>query len=300
MLYDIRLRITYDYDRPAAEGRQLLRLLPVDLPDLQRVQSSALKVDPTPAERAEFRDFFGNRVVQVALTGGHAMTRFEAVARVERTAGRPVPATAPALYALVAEIAAMRGLDAMQPHHFRNPSPRIGAVTEITAYTAKAAKPARDVIRAVESVGLALHRDMTFDPKATTVETAPVEAFVQRKGVCQDYAQIMIAGLRGVGIPAGYVSGYLRTVPPPGKPRLEGADAMHAWVMAWCGQAAGWVEFDPTNACFVTDQHITIARGRDYGDVSPVAGILRTSGHQRSSQAVDVIALQEKPASAAP
>jgi transglutaminase-like putative cysteine protease len=290
MIYAIRLRIAYDYDRPAAEGRQLLRLLPQDVPGVQNVLSSALVVDPAPAEQAEFRDFFGNRVVQVALTGGHAQARFEAVAEVERMAGRPLPGSAPTLATLEAEIAALPGLDPLQPHHFRSPSPRIGAVRAITDYAAQAARGAPDVIHLVEAVGLALHADMAFDPEATTVDTPPAEAFVRRKGVCQDFAQIMIAGLRGIGVPAGYVSGYLRTVPPPGKPRLEGADAMHAWVMAWCGQAAGWLEYDPTNACFVSDQHVTIARGRDYGDVAPVAGILRTAGHQTSTQAVDVIA----------
>ncbi len=137
---------------------------------------------------------------------------------------------------------------------------------------------------------MALHRDMKFDAKATTVDTPPAEAFARRIGVCQDFAQVMIAGLRGIGIPSGYVSGFLRTVPPPGKARLEGADAMHAWVRAWCGDA-GWVEFDPTNACLVGPDHVVVGYGRDYGDVAPVAGVLRISGKQKSKQAVDVIAL---------
>jgi transglutaminase-like putative cysteine protease len=99
----------------------------------------------------------------------------------------------------------------------------------------------------------------------------------------------MIACLRSIGIPAGYVSGFLRTMPPPGQERLEGADAMHAWVRAWCGAKMGWVEFDPTNGIWVSDQHLAVAHGRDYGDVAPVRGIVRTSGGQASTQAVDVI-----------
>ena len=142
---------------------------------------------------------------------------------------------------------------------------------------------------AVRAVGLALHRDMHFDPEATTVDTPPAEAFARRHGVCQDFAQVMIACLRGVGIPAGYVSGFLRTNPPPGQPRLEGADAMHAWVRAWCGWQAGWVEFDPTNAISAGTDHIVVARGRDYGDVAPVKGVLRIAGEQKTEHAVDVI-----------
>ena len=141
----------------------------------------------------------------------------------------------------------------------------------------------------MRAVGLALHRDMRFDPDATTVDTPPAEAFARRHGVCQDFAQVMIACLRGVGIPAGYVSGFLRTNPPPGQPRLEGADAMHAWVRAWCGWQAGWVEFDPTNAIPAGTDHIVVARGRDYGDVAPVKGILRIAGEQTSEHAVDVV-----------
>ena len=132
---------------------------------------------------------------------------------------------------------------------------------------------------------------MKFDPKATTVDTPATEAFAKRHGVCQDFSHIMIACLRGIGIPAGYVSGFLRTLPPPGKPRLEGADAMHAWVRAWCGPEAGWIEFDPTNDKLAGEDHIVVAYGRDYSDVSPIKGTMRISGGQKSKQAVDVIPL---------
>ena len=121
------------------------------------------------------------------------------------------------------------------------------------------------------------------------METPTREAFDNRHGVCQDFTHIMIAGLRGLGVPAGYVSGFLRTEPPPGKPRLEGADAMHAWVRAWCGIEAGWIKYDPTNAMMVGQDHIVIARGRDYFDVAPVKGVSRSSGTQTTKQAVDVI-----------
>ena len=147
------------------------------------------------------------------------------------------------------------------------------------------------VLDLIQKIGEALFNEMSFDAFVTSAETPPEEAFALRKGVCQDYSQIMIACLRSVGIPAGYVSGLIRTTPPSGKPRLEGADAMHAWVMIWCGPDCGWVEFDPTNNQFVGDEYILIARGRDYADVAPIKGVLRLTGNQSCTQAVDVIPL---------
>ena len=125
--------------------------------------------------------------------------------------------------------------------------------------------------------------------EATTVATHASDAFKLKRGVCQDFSHVMIAGLRGLGIPAGYVSGFLRTIPPPGKERLEGADAMHAWVRAWCGREVGWIEFDPTNDMLASNDHITVGYGRDYSDVAPIVGVLRTTGSQTGEQAVDVI-----------
>ena len=159
----------------------------------------------------------------------------------------------------------------------------------MTAYAREQVAPGMTAADAVEAIGLALHRDMSFDPDATTVDTPPSEAFARRHGVCQDFAQVMIASLRGIGIPAGYVSGFLRTNPPPGQPRLEGADAMHAWVRAWSGGQTGWIEYDPTNAMPAGTDHILVARGRDYGDVAPVKGMLRIAGDQKTEHAVDVI-----------
>ena len=131
-------------------------------------------------------------------------------------------------------------------------------------------------------------QDFRYDPKATLVSTPLSEAFENRGGVCQDFAHIMIAGMRGLGLPASYVSGYIRTIPPEGQPRLEGADASHAWVRVWCGGAAGWLGLDPTNAIQVNDDHIEIAVGRDYSDVAPLDGIILISGKQRLKVSVDV------------
>ena len=289
MLYDISLTIAYDYDRPAVAGRHILRLLPADVPGVQRRVTGLLTIRPEPAERRPLVDFFGNSGVEVAFRAEHDEILFRVSARVERVAEPPVLDIAPDLAGLALEIADYRALDARSPHHFLAPSPRVALGAEMTAYARELLAPGMTAVDVVRAVGLALHRDMTFDADATNVDTPPAEAFSRRHGVCQDFAQVMIAALRGIGVPAGYVSGFLRTDPPPGRPRLEGADAMHAWVTAWCGFQTGWVEFDPTNAVHAGIDHILVAVGRDYGDVAPVKGVLRIAGEQATEHAVDVI-----------
>jgi transglutaminase-like putative cysteine protease len=289
MIYDVGLTIAYDYDRPAVAGRHILRLMPTDLPGVQRRVTGLLSVLPRPAERRDFADFFGNDAVEVVFREAHAEILFRVAARVERVPAPPILDISPDLARLRQEIADYRGLDASAPHHFLGPSPRTQPLPEMTAYAREQVQPGMTALDAVRAVGLALHRDMRFDPEATTVDTPPAEAFARRHGVCQDFAQVMIACLRGIGVPAGYVSGFLRTIPPPGQPRLEGTDAMHAWVRAWCGRESGWVEFDPTNALVVGTDHILVAHGRDYGDVSPVKGVLRIAGAQKTEHAVDVV-----------
>lgn len=288
MLYDITAKIVYEYEDAAVAGRHVLRLAPIDIPGEQRVLSQRLTVSPKPSERAVRQDFYGNDTVDVLFNRVHEEVEFKVSARVERLAESPSLDITPPLTALSAQVGQMRSLGPEAPHHYLGRSPRVSLYEAITAYTAALLSPKMTAWEAVHAIGCALHRDMKFDPEATTVDTSPIEAFEAREGVCQDFSHIMIAGLRGVGIPAAYVSGYLRTIPPEGKERLEGADAMHAWVRAWCGQDAGWIEFDPTNALMVAGDHVVVARGRDYSDVSPIKGILRTAGSQTSKQAVDV------------
>jgi transglutaminase-like putative cysteine protease len=149
--------------------------------------------------------------------------------------------------------------------------------------------PGRPVLAGAAEVMRRIKHDFTYEVGATTVTTTPSMSFSLRRGVCQDFAHIMISGLRGLGLPAAYVSGYLRTVPRSGATRLEGADAMHAWVKVWCGRDAGWQEFDPTNGMRASNDHITVGYGRDYSDVAPIVGVLKTTGGQVGDQAVDVI-----------
>ncbi|WP_373353015.1 transglutaminase domain-containing protein [Pseudoroseicyclus sp. CXY001] len=289
MLYDVTLRISYEYETPATGARYLLRMLPPDLPG-QRLIAAVLDVSPKPEERQERPDYFGNRVTELAFDEAIAGVAFTLRARIERLAAGGGLDASPPLPRLTAELAAQTRLSPASPHHAVVPSPRIPAAgAEMSAFASEAAADAASTAEAVERLGRALHRHMTFETGATHVDTTPEEAFAGGRGVCQDYSQIMIAMLRSLGIPAGYVSGFLRTEPPEGQPRLEGADAMHAWVRAWCGAGAGWIEFDPTNAVPAGIDHLTVAVGRDYSDVAPVRGSIRLAGAHGSVQAVDVV-----------
>lgn len=290
MLYDIRLKLLYQYDAPVSGGRHLVRVFPLSLPGIQRIIASSLHLDPIPAERSEFVDFFGNRVAALAYRESHEALEITMSARVEVTRGEPDIDFSPSLAGLQAEISATWAMDAQSPHHFLSASPRIDLDKTIADYARKSLS-APTVQAAAHDLCMRIHAEFAYDGEATEVHTPVSEAFALRRGVCQDFAHIMIAGLRGLGIPAGYVSGFLRTLPPAGKPRLEGADAMHAWVRVWCGREAGWVEFDPTNSMLAGQDHIVIGYGRDYADVAPIVGVLRSAGGHETSQAVDVLAV---------
>lgn len=289
MIYDIKLVIDYSYAAASDHVRNILRLLPSDGPN-QKVTSRLLTVDPKPDEQRERKDFFGNITTSVAWHSPVDRITFRLRARAERRVPEDEADLSPPLNALDAELAAFCDLGARSPHHFLMPSPRIDADAAMRAFAAEhAGHPTTRAV--VQAMGEALHEEMRFDSAATDVNTPPAEAFAARHGVCQDFAQIMIGCLRSLGVPAAYVSGFLRTYPPEGQPRLEGVDAMHAWVAAWCGVAEGWVEYDPTNRQAAGEDYIMVAMGRDYSDVAPVKGAIRTAGGQDSHQAVDVIPL---------
>lgn len=291
MRYDIRMTIGYDFDAPAAAARNLLRVMPATIPGVQRCITSDLTIDPAPGERREGRDFFGNATTEVVLDHPHQSLEFHMRARVERLAVERGLDVSPPVAGLHDHVAEAAGLAPDAPHHFLGASARIAAHDGMAAYAAEKVAQAPTTFAAIEALGRALFGDMKFDAEATSVDTPAAAAFENRHGVCQDFTHIMITCLRSLGVPAGYVSGFLRTVPPKGQDRLEGADAMHAWVRAWCGRDMGWVEFDPTNALWVAEDHVVIAYGRDYSDVAPVRGVMRTAGAHRTDQAVDVLPL---------
>lgn len=300
MRYEISLVLGYRYAAPVAHARHLLRVQPRHVPGLQRLVASTLDIQPVPAEQSRQLDFFGNIVHGLHFRDSHAEFSLRLRASVERTsqqAGLPV---APDLARLKQELAQRRDLGPDSPLHFLDASPRIAAEAEWRDFAFGHLLPGMSPLDAIRTLGAALGRHMAFDDNATDVDTSPLEAFRLGRGVCQDYSQIMIGCLRAAGIPAAYVSGFLRTIPPPGQPRLPGADAMHAWVRVWCGEAVGWREYDPTNQLDVADDHILVGYGRDYAEVAPIRGVSRTAGGQVGHHSVDVIPVNEsQPASPA-
>lgn len=289
MLYDVRLKLDYAYAAPVSGGRHLIRVFPANLPGTQRVVAASLSVNPHPTEQSEFSDFFGTRVAALTYRSAHDALDIAIKARVEVLRSQPGIDFTPPPDRLADEIAGNWDMGPTSPHHFLSASPRISLGAVIADYARASLRPGASIRDIAHDLCLRIHRDFVYDDEATLVDTPIAEAFELKRGVCQDFAHIMIAGLRGLGIPAGYVSGFLRTLPPQGKPRLEGADAMHAWVKVWCGRETGWLEFDPTNAIFAGQDHIVIGYGRDYSDVTPIIGMLRSAGGHETSQAVDVL-----------
>lgn len=287
--YDIRLNIGYDYEHPAASNRTILRMQPLGRPGQQLV-GGLVDTDPRPDFRHDGIDFFGNPMTETAFDRPLRQILFRFAGRVRVRALDSGLDLSCGLDQLGAEISGMQGIDAASPHHFTGASPRIAPAPEFAGFAREVlAGPARSARDSALAICDAVHGQFTFDPTATDVATPPLEAFRNRRGVCQDISHVAIATLRAAGIPAAYVSGFLRTLPPPGQPRLEGADAMHAWVRVWCGLDMGWIEIDPTNAIIAGTDHIAVAIGRDYSDVAPVRGWMRSLGAHRTTQQVDVV-----------
>jgi transglutaminase-like putative cysteine protease len=295
MRYEILVRSVSQYRFSANGSRQLIRLRPRLEPGVQQQLIASLDLRPAPRERSDRVDFFGNHATEVVYTGAHDEVEMVLRARVERLPVAVQMDISPPLRDLLAEIEACRRLSADAPHHYLGPSPLISPDQALRLWLREVVSPealaCSSVLQLVAAINHTIYQQMIYDPDATEVDTPLAQAFAQRRGVCQDFAHIMICALREIGIPAGYVSGLLRTEPSPGQPRLEGADAMHAWVMAWCGADLGWVDFDPTNDLRVGVDHIVVARGRDYSDIAPVKGVLWTSGPQVTRQSVDVVPL---------
>lgn len=289
MIYDITLKVFYEYGRPTDLGRQVVRMLPRPNTDRQRLIASHLEIHPAPVDRRVAQDFFGNDLVELGFDTFSPDLELRLRARVERRGRMGGLDLSPTRDQLAVELEQERRIDATSPLHFRSVSSRVRASAGFAAYAEAQTRGCMTVLECVQTLGRALHADLEFVPGATEVDTSPEEAFAARRGVCQDFTHIMIGCLRSIGIPAGYVSGFLRTTPPPGQPRLEGADAMHAWVRAWCGSEFGWVDFDPTNAMLAGRDHVEVAIGRDYGDVSPLRGVTRSAGAAETGHSVDMV-----------
>ncbi|ATE65936.1 transglutaminase family protein [Rhizorhabdus dicambivorans] len=288
MHYQVRHKTRFRYAYPVSFARCNLRLRPVEWAG-QTLERYELELSPVARITGTRPIGYLGHVSRMVMEKPTRELVIES--RFRMRVDRPTPTPRPGDPSIAAIAGAARGTIDMgveSPANYLYPSPSIPLSSAITAWCAEHLDPARGIVDAGLALATRIHDRFKYDGSATTVDTSPIEAFEKRHGVCQDFAQIMIAGLRGAGLPAAYVSGYLRTVPPPGKERLVGADATHAWVVIWCGKERGWLGFDPTNACMVGSDHIVTAMGRDYADVAPIDGVFTGQEGQKIDVSVDV------------
>jgi len=277
MRYDVLHETIYNYERPVVLSQQLLHLTP-RVVDFQRLGAHRIEVEPAPAETSTRDDYFGNPVTQIMLAAPHASLIVRSHSSVEVLPRESPPAGEP--WERVRDsLRRNNGETLLEPMQFLYESPHIEFFRDLAAYAEPSFGKGRDLLDAALDFTHRIHADFTFDPKATSVSTPLREVLAKRRGVCQDYAHFMTGCLRMLGLPARYVSGYIQTIPPPGKPRLIGADASHAWVSLYCGEA-GWIDLDPTNDMLVGEQHITLGWGRDFSDVTPMRGVILGGGEQ--------------------
>ncbi len=289
----IRYRVThvteYRYSASVPQCQNEAHLLPRSTPR-QKCERGQLRIQPLPAVYRDRDDFFGNRVTYFAIQESHVSLSVTA-----RSEVLIVPAAPPQLQASpaweevrhsVSKDTSRAGIEARQ---FLLDSPLIHSSAALAAYAATSFAPNRPLLEAVADLVQRISQEFLYEPEATTVSTPLNTVLDHRQGVCQDFAHVAIGCLRTYGIAARYVSGYLETAVPGGQPQLTGATASHAWVSVYCpGQ--GWVDFDPTNNSIPTDQHITVAWGRDYSDVTPLKGVVAGSG----SPTLDVAVTAER------
>jgi transglutaminase-like putative cysteine protease len=285
--YTVRHETHYKYGAPVDLGLHQLRLTPVHLGRQSLVQHG-VEISPAPDTLSEFTDHFGNGVHSASIETRH--DAFSVVLQATVEIADPVAALAdgPAWETVRA---AMQGDGFPAPPdvaEFTYPSPLAQANADATAYVAQSFPAGALMVPALRDLLARIHADFAYTPGVTDVNTSVGEVMSSRAGVCQDFAHVMIAGLRGIGLPARYVSGYLKTYPPESGERLQGADASHAWVSVWCGAEAGWIDCDPTNNLIVGDEHIAVAYGRDFSDVTPLRGVILGGGAHSLSVAVTV------------
>lgn len=290
MIFDIVHKTHYHYRSTVVQSLHLVHMSPRAMPG-QIVRHHSLLIEPAPISRQDGVDLFGNINVILDIEEPHKELVLLARSTVEKSPPPPVNlvATTPwdALDPQLLRSANERDVNVLL---FRCASRLTTPTLEIADYAALSFVPSRPVLDGVMDLVMRIYNDFKFDPHATDVSTPITQVFALKRGVCQDFAHLALACLRAHRIPARYVSGYLHTRPPVGRPKLQGADASHAWISVWSPEY-GWVDLDPTNGIIVGAEHVTVAFGRDYDDVSPISGVLRGGGDHTVSVGVDVNAV---------
>jgi transglutaminase-like putative cysteine protease len=289
MRYYITHRTTSTYESPVTVCHYMARLMPRTLP-MQQCPWHEITIHPKPSERAVREDYFGNATLYFEIEGAHQRLEVISSSLIENTSAPPPDPAHTPLWETIRDACRSDILTpASAAGEFTFCSALVPVDEKYAAYARLSFPAGRTVLEGVCDLNHRIHRDFVFDPTATDAATPVEKAFTQKRGVCQDFAQVMIACLRSIGLPARYVSGYLETTPPPGMTRLVGADASHAWVSVWCGDRHGWIDADPTNNILPSTRHITLAWGRDFADVSPLRGVTLGAGAQHLTVAVDVV-----------
>ena len=287
MIYRVRHTTRYAYGSTVDLAAHMLHLTPRALP-YQRLRSASLTSLPAAARRRDGLDHFGNAVTWLFIDAPHDLFEVTAEAEVEvRYPAPPAPEATPP-WEQVREGARAGGPGAWQAAEYRFDSPMCPAVAAAGTYVAESFPPGRPILAGLLELNGRIRADFRFRAGVTDLSTRVAEVLRRREGVCQDFTHLMISGLRAIGLPARYISGYIRTRPPPGQPRRRGADQSHAWVGAWLGAADGWVELDPTNGVVVQEEHVVLGWGRDYGDISPVRGVMLGGGDHGLTIGVDL------------
>lgn len=290
MIFDVSHRTTYTYRRPVLQSQHLLHLTPRDSPR-QTVLRHSLLIEPAPSSQSELRDRYGNVIGILTVADAHSELNVHARSTVDvRPPELPMLALSTPWEQVTKRAVLSDGELDLSVLEFVSASRHTRAVREALDYARPSFPPGRPILEAALDLTTRMHRDFIFDNSATDISTPISHVLAERRGVCQDFAHVAIACLRAMKLPVRYVSGYLLTHPPPGQPKLQGADASHAWVSVWTPEV-GWVDFDPTNGVIPTNEHITVAHGRDYDDVSPISGVLFGGLDQRMSVGVDVAAV---------
>ena len=283
----------YDYPARVDLAYHIAYLRPAETP-YQDVTQFGLEIDPLPTHRSAGRDAFGNQRDVFSLYGPHDKLRVRAVSNV-RVAPRFDALdleSSPPWSEVAGDMRYEAGAPFQPETEFVFGSPFVPLLPVLRHYATSSFPAARPLLAGAIDLMRRVHADFVYDADSTDVSTPLAVAFAQRRGVCQDYAHVSIGALRALGLPAAYVSGYLLSTPPAGQQRLIGADASHAWVRVWC-PVNGWVDFDPTNDCFVGSGHVTLALGRDYGDVAPLRGVIRGGGRHAVAVAVSVLPIED-------
>lgn len=283
-------KTTYHYGDPATTSHHEARLTPRQS-EVQRTITHDIEFSPAPAARRGRLDYFGNRTTYFGLTEPHRRLEVTATSLVEtKPTYLPEFHTTPAWELVAEKLRTDLRRDVLQATQMRFASPLVPVIETMLDYAAPSFPKERPILEGVSDLMHRIHAEFSYDTGATDLLTPLLQVLNSRRGVCQDFAHVMLACLRSLGLAARYTSGYLRTHPQPGQPRLVGADASHAWVAVWVPDQ-GWIDFDPTNDLIAGEEHVTVAFGRDFSDVTPLHGVILGGGQHQLEVSVDVEAM---------